>query len=269
MIEGRAHRYSRAGDEWIGWGASFAVVLGLHGAIGLAALGWQVTAEPYTPPPAAVMIDLAPVVTAPATTPTEIPPGPQQVQAAPPPPEPEPEPEPPKMEPTPSVEKPAVALPPPKPKLKPPPKPMSKIEPLLEPEPAPRPPAPATTAPQAAPVEAEVAAAPRPGASSLPPSNALPTWRGALLGHLERLKRYPPEAQWRRQQGVVYLRITMDRTGRVLHASIEKSAGVASLDAEVMALIERAQPLPPPPADVPGDPLELIVPVQFFMRGRP
>jgi protein TonB len=100
----------------------------------------------------------------------------------------------------------------------------------------------------------------------MPPSNAPPTWRGLLLGHLERHKRFPREAQWRRQQGVVYLRFTMDRQGRVLSAKIERSAGFAALDEETLALIYRAQPLPPPPDDVPGDPLELIVPVQFFMR---
>jgi protein TonB len=260
-------RYSTAREGWSGWAAGFAVALGLHGAVGIAAMGWHTAEQPYVPPPAAVMIDLAPLPVAPTTTPTEIPPGPQQALATPPPPEPEPQPEPPKIEPTPLVEKPVVALPPPKPKLLPkPPKPVAKIEPPPDPVPSPRPPTPATTAPQAAPVEAAVAAAPRPGASSLPPSNALPTWRGLLLGHLERLKRYPAEAQWRRQQGVVYLRFTMNREGRVLNAAIEKSSGVASLDEEVMALIQRAQPLPPPPADVPGDPLELIVPVQFFLK---
>src|SRR5262249_31285045 len=107
---------------------------------------------------------------------------------------------------------------------------------------------------------------PRLAPPTLPAPNALPTWRGLLLGHLERLKRYPPEAQWRRQQGVVYVRFTMDRTGRVLQSAIEKSAGYSSLDAEVMALIQRAQPWQPPPPEVPGDPLELIVPVQFFMK---
>jgi protein TonB len=60
----------------------------------------------------------------------------------------------------------------------------------------------------------------------------------------------------------------MDRQGRVLAARIERSANVASLDQEGLDLLQRAQPLPPLPPDQPGETLELIVPIQFFIRGR-
>lgn len=254
------------------WGGSFGVVIGLHGAVVAGALAWANTPPPAAPPPAAALVlELAPLPAAPTLTPTEIPPGPEQVQASPPPPpEPEPEPEPEKIEEPPPVERAAVALPPPKPKPKPPrrevqPRPVRETP---VPEPSPQPPAPATTAPQAAPQEAAVAAAPMAGAPSPSTANAAQTWQSLLLGHLERHKRYPQAAQWRRQQGVAYVRFTMDREGHVMSFRLERSSGVDALDEETLQLIQRAQPLPKPPSEVAGATLELVVPVQFHMRVR-
>ena len=78
-----------------------------------------------------------------------------------------------------------------------------------------------------------------------------------------RHKQYPPEAQRARQEGVTYVRFTMSRDGRVLAARIERASGAASLDQEGLDLLQRAQPLPP---DQPGETLELIVPIQFFLK---
>jgi protein TonB len=58
----------------------------------------------------------------------------------------------------------------------------------------------------------------------------------------------------------------MDRQGHVLSAQIAKSSGYESLDDETLALVHRAEPLPPPPAEVPGETLSLTVPVQFFLK---
>ena len=86
------------------------------------------------------------------------------------------------------------------------------------------------------------------------------------MGRLERFKRYPNSAQVRRQQGVVYLRFAMDRRGKVVSAAIEQSSGFDALDQETLALIHRAEPLPPPPPELTGDPVELVVPIQFFLK---
>jgi protein TonB len=61
------------------------------------------------------------------------------------------------------------------------------------------------------------------------------------------------------------LRFKMNHQGQVLSFSLERGSGHAVLDSEVLAMIQRAQPLPAPPADMP-DPLELIIPVQFTVR---
>ncbi|HEY0838066.1 MAG TPA: energy transducer TonB, partial [Azospirillum sp.] len=97
-------------------------------------------------------------------------------------------------------------------------------------------------------------------------SRAVPTWQGLVLGHLERHKRYPRIAQMRRQEGVAQVRFVIDRQGRVLSARLETGSGHALLDEETVALVERASPLPPPPPEMPRERIELVVPVQFFVR---
>jgi len=91
-------------------------------------------------------------------------------------------------------------------------------------------------------------------------------YAATLLAWLERHKEYPRRARLRRQEGTVMLYFLVDREGRVLEHRIEQGAGYRALDAEVLAMIERAQPLPAMPASMEKERLELVVPVQFFMR---
>jgi protein TonB len=91
-------------------------------------------------------------------------------------------------------------------------------------------------------------------------SNAEPTWETALLSKLAQVK--PASAA--NPHGVVLLHFTMDRDGKVLAAKIETSSGIAALDQEALAALQRAQPLPAPPPEVLGNSIELIVPVDFL-----
>lgn len=91
------------------------------------------------------------------------------------------------------------------------------------------------------------------------------TWEAVLLGHLEKYRRYPATARNRREQGVTYVTFHMNRTGMVLSSRITRSSGSALLDRAALETLKRAQPLPPIPADR-SDPLELSVPVEFFIN---
>lgn len=118
------------------------------------------------------------------------------------------------------------------------------------------------------PVEPETATpetAPAPPAPQVS-SNAPDSWEGRVLAALNKYRRYPRAAMARRQQGVPYIRFVMDREGKVLSSRLERSSGYPDLDREAVALAKRASPLPRPPDDRPGDTLELVVPVQFFMK---
>lgn len=260
------------------WGGSLLVVLGIHAGAAVGMLAWHVPMMPpeAPPPAAAVMLDLAPLPTAPPQPAEPPPPTLEQMLPEPEvPPEPvvepmiepivEPEPLPPPPVP---VEVAMPEKPKPKPKPKEPPKPTPpKVEPpkpRAEAKPAPQtPPAPAAAASTTAPAAPAVGT---PSSATASVSRATPSWQGLLLGHLERHKRYPRSAQARRQEGVAQVRFTLDREGRVLSVRLEKTSGFESLDEETVAMVQRASPLPAPPPEIAQDRMELVVPVQFFLR---
>jgi protein TonB len=92
------------------------------------------------------------------------------------------------------------------------------------------------------------------------------SWESSLVKHLEQFKRYPDAAQSRGEEGVVLLSFSVDRSGHVLARQIVKSSGYPDLDGEVIAMIGRAEPLPPFPADMPDAKLDLTVPIRFSLR---
>ncbi len=114
---------------------------------------------------------------------------------------------------------------------------------------------------------------PGPEAKPFPPtperSSAKPTWEGAVLAALNKAKRYPREASFRRQQGVPWIRFVMNRDGKVLSSQLERSSSIRALDQEAIDLPKRAQPLPKPPETVVGQTIELVVPIEFFLSVRP
>jgi protein TonB len=93
-----------------------------------------------------------------------------------------------------------------------------------------------------------------------------PSWESGLVRHLQRFKRYPSAAQARNEQGVALLSFTVDRNGHVTAHNITSSSGHADLDGEVMAMIERAQPLPAFPASMTQPELSLTVPIRFSLH---
>ena len=62
------------------------------------------------------------------------------------------------------------------------------------------------------------------------------------------------------------LSFSVDRNGRVLARSITRSSGVAALDEEVMAMVQRAQPLPAFPPAMTQHSINLVVPIRFSLR---
>jgi protein TonB len=100
------------------------------------------------------------------------------------------------------------------------------------------------------------------------PSKATDNYFARVMAHLSRLKRYPDIARSRREEGTVYLRFMADRDGQVLSFSIERSSGIQALDAEVRALIARAQPLPPIPDELQREQVEMVLPVEFSLARR-
>jgi TonB family protein len=111
------------------------------------------------------------------------------------------------------------------------------------------------------PVPPAQVAAPRQAAGE-----ARDTFLGRLLAQLNRFKQYPRAARQAHIEGVVMLHFVMDAQGKVLSAEVAKSSGRPVLDAEALALIQRAQPLPALPADYPTRTLDAVVPIEFSLR---
>ncbi len=274
------------------WTAVGVCIAAAHGGLAWAALNWPRPPDAVGDPPAAVMIELAPLPVAPETPPNQIAIGPQMViseattpieskdkpvEQEEPPPQVPPETVQSIKEPEAEIRTAMVVPPLPEiasavavlsPQVPPPPhaersdekdrKPAKpkKVE-RKKPQDRATPNAPATAAPQ--PVNAPRAsanAAPTAGASS---SLSPATWRSAVIAHLNRHKRFPAGGS----RGVSEVAFTIDRAGRVLSARLIGSSGDAALDHEAVTLAQRASPVPSPPPDVGGGNVTLRLPVRF------
>lgn len=276
------------------WMLAAGFVVLVHVGIALAISQWPKPESKSGEPPAAVMIELAPVPVAPEALPQEVAVGvrQQQVDESKPtetkedpvkdePPEPDTEPiktEPPKEPPPESIDRkveiqtevpelPQIntaealldtpAPPPPPETVEKKPEEEKQVEKKkAKPKPKPKSTAQAASAPKPVDVaRAKSNAAPTSGVGA---STSIATWRGSVMAHLNRHKRYPGGGG-----GTSAVAFTIDRSGRVLSARLIRSSGSAALDHEAIALARRASPVPAPPANMSGSSVVLTVPVRF------
>jgi protein TonB len=187
-------------------------------------------------PPAAIMIDLAPMPEEPPMElPAEVPP--EVVE-----PEPEPEPEE------------AVIIPEPPPRV-----PKAAAVLMMRPKPVPKKVAKPRAKPSAHPTRNASAAtgAPTSGASVTSGASSA-SWHAMVAAHLQRNK--PRSAQ---ERGSCMVAFTVDRSGQILGARLSSSSGSAVLDRLAVSAVQAASPVPAPPADVGGSRFPFNVPIRF------
>jgi protein TonB len=254
------------------WAAATVLVTGMHvGAGALALLHWNYRLPEESA--GSVAIELAPVAVAPPAEKTNLAHGPHLKEAAPAAPAPdqpveqvEKEQKLPKVEPSPLAPEPEVALPIQKPMEETKPNQHSQERSLQQQSPEQAASAPLTTAPpEVATSAAPTPAAPTPGTSDIPASIRL-SWQKAVVSHLSRFKRYPDAARARGIQGVVKVEFKIDREGRLLDSRVVQSSGSPTLDAEALATLQRANPLPAPPAKAAETTFYLVLPIHFRIR---
>jgi len=260
-----AHYRDTAKRDLLRWGSCFVAILGLHGAVAAALL--------TAPQPEGDTLDAVTAIDVDFTTESfkdalarDVAPGEEQMQtdAAPPP-----------------MDKAEL-------------KAEAKTEPVEQPQPnpdEPAPPLPAVTEPEvalqtAAPPERKKEEEKKDDAEKTP--NAAPpvvaasattaptlsaartaqlvSWKRKLALHLQKNKRYPQEAQAKHEAGVAKVAFVVDRSGHVLSSSIVQGSGSAALDRETLELLQRAQPLPTPPAEVAGQQFAFAVPILFQLK---
>jgi len=265
------------------WGLAAAIVLVAH-----VAGAWVIARhEPEASTgeeASAILIELAPLPVAPAVEPVAAAPEPE---VTPPQPEPElglpapPEPAEPTFDaadlqppPAPPVPEPEVVMPEPPKKRPEAEQPESEVKkpevksaqrPLRQDERnEKKPPKPQTKVAAAPPRPQDGAAVPAaPALGSASSMSAAPAnWRGALMARLNRAKR-PFGTRPLREGNIVRVTLTIDRSGNVLNCRIVGNSVSPSLDQEALAVVQRASPLPPPPAEVAGARISLTVPIRF------
>ena len=84
-----------------------------------------------------------------------------------------------------------------------------------------------------------------------------------VFRHIHPYRVYPVEARDTQQHGRVVTRVTINRAGGLVNLKIENSSGSSLIDNAEMDAIRRAMPLPPVPAGLPGDPVVLVLPMNY------
>jgi protein TonB len=157
------------------------------------------------------------------------------------------------------VAKPLEETPPPKPEKKPPPKPVERKPP------------PRRTVAEQKPLPSDArqgqASASRENMSGQAAS-ADPTARNrylaSLVASLRNRLRYPDVARSQGITGVATVRFTMDRSGRIISASLVRSAGHPALDQAALTTASPGSSLPPIPDFIPQS--TFTVPLRFNLR---
>jgi protein TonB len=94
-------------------------------------------------------------------------------------------------------------------------------------------------------------------------SDASSNYPGIVSAHLRRYQQYPSDARSRGDQGTATVSFGLDGGGRVTSSRLAHGSGIASIDAEVQAMVRRASPFPAPPG---GAPRSFTVPVSFRLN---
>lgn len=103
------------------------------------------------------------------------------------------------------------------------------------------------------------------GGSADPLAVTMQAYRRAIMARLEaqRARVKPHTSDGRGATGAILFRI--EKTGRLLEASVAESTGSRTLDRAAMAIVRRAAPFPAIPDELP-DELTITLPVEFLME---
>lgn len=86
-----------------------------------------------------------------------------------------------------------------------------------------------------------------------------------LMAWLAKHRVYPLEARKQKLQGVVQVRFSIDRNGRLLDSRVQQTAGEAVLDAAALEVLVRANPMPKFPKSLDRQRLTVTLPIDFSL----
>lgn len=94
----------------------------------------------------------------------------------------------------------------------------------------------------------------------------LQSWQKEVSEKIAKKQVYPRAALRKELEGKAIVEINVDREGNIVAHSLQSSTGHELLDKEVDKLIERANPLPKPPASVNDSELTMVVPLAWAIQ---
>lgn len=90
------------------------------------------------------------------------------------------------------------------------------------------------------------------------------TWEKELVAHINKYKRYPADRS--SQSAQVTVSFVLDRVGHIVSSQVVTGSGDQSFDAAAVAMLQRADPVPPPPPLVADEGLTFTLPVIFQVK---
>ncbi|WCL54321.1 TonB family protein [Gimibacter soli] len=91
-------------------------------------------------------------------------------------------------------------------------------------------------------------------------------WRKAMVKHIIDKHIYPRSAIQQEVEGTAKVRLTIDRAGTIVTYEIVEPTGQAILDETIPQMLDRMNPVPPPPDDVPDSNLTFVLPLSWRLQ---
>lgn len=96
--------------------------------------------------------------------------------------------------------------------------------------------------------------------------DVLQAYLARIVDLVDRAKRYPRREKEERVEGVVVVRVAVDRAGRVTAVRLLAGSSRAGFNQEALAAVQRAAPFPPMPPEISRDQVQLQLRLRFVMR---
>ncbi|MEX1147424.1 MAG: energy transducer TonB [Sphingomonadales bacterium] len=104
------------------------------------------------------------------------------------------------------------------------------------------------------------------GAHDAAEASDVQSWQRSVAQHVGKMQVYPRAAMSREIEGRARVQVSIDRSGTVTGYDVVEGTGHDLLDAEVVRLMGRIDPLPAPPAALGDDSLTFVLPLTWVLN---
>lgn len=92
------------------------------------------------------------------------------------------------------------------------------------------------------------------------------SWQRSVVSLVAKKQVYPREAMSQEVEGRARVRVTINRSGQITDYVMVEKTGNAILDAEVLRMKDRINPLPTPPASISDTNLTFVLPLSWVLQ---